>query len=72
MAKHKKDNGLEPSSDWEAQSDADTLMRAGEICADPDRLERAKKCLKKKKKAMRSVQDLIDYRNSKNDDEDED
>lgn len=56
-----------PATDdsWKHEDDARTLQRAGEVMSDPERLKNAQKFLKKQKKAMRSVDDLISYRNSK-------
>ncbi len=54
-----------PSSDWEHEDNARTLMKAGEILSDPTKMKGAHKHMKKQKKAMRSVADLIEYRNKK-------
>ncbi len=52
-------------SDWEHEDNARTLMRAGEILQDPKKMKGAHKHMKKQKKAMRSVQDLMEYNNQK-------
>lgn len=53
----------EGMSDWEHEDNARTLMKAGEILSDPKKMKGAHKHMKKQKKAMRSVSDLIDYKN---------
>lgn len=72
MAKSKKEKTEKaesmavPSSDdtWKHESDARSLESAAEVMADPERMKNAKKFHQKKKKAMRSVDDLIKHRNS--------
>lgn len=54
-----------PDDEWQAKSHANTIMDAHEIMADPDKMKKVKKHLHAKKKAMKSVQDLMDYRNEK-------
>ncbi len=72
MAKSKKVKEAEltaspvkPDSDWQAEDDFRTLMRAEEVKQDPERLKRAMKCAKKQAKAIRSIQDLKDLANQK-------
>lgn len=62
----KQQPGAMPVSDdsWKHEDDARQLERAAEVMADPERLKNAHKFHKKKKKAMRSVDDLIKHRNS--------
>lgn len=71
MAKKNKD-GLTsvpanpaPTNDWEAEGHANDLMRAGEVLTDPDKMKKAMKHLKKKKRAIKSVNDLVKFRNDK-------
>lgn len=51
--------------EWEIRNWADKIVEAHEIMCDPDKMKLVKKYLKTKKKAMRSIDDLISYRNSK-------
>lgn len=54
-----------PSEDtWKHENDARSLESAAEVMADPERMANAKKFHQKKKKAMKSVDDLIKHRNS--------
>lgn len=50
---------------WKHERDFGTLSDAEEIKADPERMKYALKHGKKKLKAIRSVTDLINYRNKK-------
>lgn len=50
---------------WKQEDDARTLQRAGEIMCDPERMKGAQKFLKKQKKAIKSITDIVDYRNDK-------
>lgn len=56
---------ISPDRDWESESHARTVMEAHEIMNDPDKMKAVHKHLKKKKKAMKSVDDLIKFRNDK-------
>lgn len=49
-----------PTADpsWQAEDDARTMMRHGEIMGDPKRMAAAHKHLKKQKKAISSVEEL--------------
>ncbi len=53
------------NDDWKHEDNARTLTKAGEILSNPEMMKGAHKHLKKQKKAMRSVHDLIEYRNKK-------
>lgn len=57
----------EPVSDdsWKHEDDARTLVSAHEIMNDPERMKHVKKHLNKKKNAMKSLSDVIKYRNDK-------
>jgi predicted RND superfamily exporter protein len=55
----------EINRDWEHEDNARTVIRAQEILNDPDKMKGVKKHLKKQKNAIRSVQDIISYRNEK-------
>lgn len=55
----------EPNREWEHESNTDAVIRAHDILNDPKKMKGVKKHLKKKKKAMRSVQDLINHRQNK-------
>jgi hypothetical protein len=50
--------------EWKAECDANDLMRAAEVKADPKRLEKAMAILQKKKAAIESVADLKAARNA--------
>lgn len=50
---------------WEIESWTRTLIEAQEIACDPDKMKYVKKEIQKKKVAIRSVDDLIKYRNEK-------
>lgn len=64
MKKESKASPMVDSDDtWKYESDARTLAEATEILNDPERLKNAKKFHGKKKKSMRSVDDLIKHRN---------
>lgn len=52
-------------SDWKAQCDANDLLRAAEIKADPARMKAALEILGQKKKAIESMEDLMAVRKSK-------
>lgn len=51
--------------DWKAKDDARTLQSAGEILSDNERMKKAHGHHKKAKKAFKSIDDLISYRNDK-------
>lgn len=59
--------GVNPTddSDWKGEQHANDLLRAGEVMADPEKMALAKKHLRKKKHAMKSVSDLVKFRNDK-------
>lgn len=70
MAKKKKTEevaSISPMNDdkWKAEDDARTLTRAGEIMCDPKRMKAAKGHIGDQKKAMKSIDDIINYRNEK-------
>ena len=56
------DMGME--KDWKSECDANDLMRAAEIKADPARMKAAMAVLQKKKAAIESVSDLKAARNA--------
>lgn len=66
-------NELSPKSDskkgkpdeWEINNWKRTVIEAHEIMCDPKKMKYVKESLKKEKKAIRSVDDLIAYRNDK-------
>lgn len=51
--------------DWKAECDANDLLRAAEIKADPARMKAAMSILDKKKAAIESMDDLMAVRKSK-------
>ena len=57
-----EDMGMD--KEWKAECDANDLMRAAEIKADPARMEKAMAILQKKKAAIESVADLKAARNA--------
>jgi hypothetical protein len=57
--------GSEDESDWKAQCDANDLLRAAEIKADPMRMKAALEILGKKKKAIDSMEELMAVRKEK-------
>ena len=52
MPKYPSEND---EKDWQAESDADTLIRAEEIKADKDRVKRARAKLEERREAMDKV-----------------
>lgn len=57
--------GSEDESDWKAQCDANDLLRAAEIKADPMRMKAALEILGQKKKAIDSMEELMAVRKEK-------
>jgi hypothetical protein len=58
-----EDEGME--SDYKAQCDANDLLRAAEIKADPARMKAALEILGQKKKAIDSMEELMAVRKEK-------
>ena len=58
-----EDEGVE--SDWKANCDANDLLRAAEIKADPARMKAALEILGQKKKAIDSMEELMSVRKDK-------
>jgi len=58
-----EDEGVE--SDWKANCDANDLLRAAEIKADPARMKAALEILGQKKKAIDSMEELMFVRKEK-------
>lgn len=56
---------MEMDSKWKAECDANDLLRAAEIKADPARMKAAMEILNKKKTAIESMDDLMAVRKSK-------
>lgn len=56
---------MEMDSKWKAECDANDLLRAAEIKADPARMKAAMAILDKKKTAIESMDDLMAVRKSK-------
>lgn len=56
---------MEMDSKWKAECDANDLLRAAEIKADPARMKAAMEILDKKKTAIESMDDLMAVRKSK-------
>lgn len=54
-----------PDDSWQHEDNARTLMKAGEIMSDPDKMKGAQKHMKKQKRAMKSMDDVIKFRNDK-------
>lgn len=57
-----KDSGM---SDYEHEDNARTVKRAHEIMADPVKMKGVKKHIKKEKRAIKSIDDMVKYRNDK-------
>jgi hypothetical protein len=57
--------GDKEESDWKAQCDANDLLRAAEIKADPMRMKAALDILGQKKKAIDSMEELMAVRKDK-------
>jgi hypothetical protein len=57
--------GDKEESDWKAQCDANDLLRAAEIKADPMRMKAALEILGQKKKAIDSMEELMAVRKDK-------
>lgn len=57
--------GDKEDSDWKAQCDANDLLRAAEIKADPMRMKAALEILGQKKKAIDSMEELMAVRKDK-------
>lgn len=55
----------DPKDDWQHKDNADTLMRAHEIMADPTKMKGAMIHIKKKAKAIRSVKDIQAFHQEK-------
>ena len=53
------------SPEYKAKNDFQDLMRAEEIKQDPDRMDAVHKHAKGQSKAIKSVQDIVAYRNKK-------
>ena len=55
---------VEESKDWEAECDAECLMKAEKIIKDPKRKEKAmkamEKMMKEKKEEMKTMEDLME------------
>ena len=60
-----EEEGEEDESDWKAQCDANDLLRAAEIKADPMRMKAALQILGQKKKAIDSMEELMAVRKEK-------
>lgn len=60
-----EEEGEEDESDWKAQCDANDLLRAAEIKADPMRMKAALEILGQKKKAIDSMEELMAVRKEK-------
>lgn len=60
-----EEEGEEDQSDWKAQCDANDLLRAAEIKADPMRMKAALEILGQKKKAIDSMEELMAVRKEK-------
>jgi hypothetical protein len=56
---------MEMDSKWKAECDANDLLRAAEIKADPARMKAAMEILDKKKTAIESMDDLMAVRKAK-------
>lgn len=56
---------MEMDSKWKAECDANDLLRAAEIKADPARMKAAMAILDKKKTAIESMDDLMAVRKAK-------
>lgn len=56
---------MEMDSKWKAECDANDLLRAAEIKADPARMKAAMAILDKKKTAIESMEDLMAVRKAK-------
>lgn len=56
---------MEMDSKWKAECDANDLLRAAEIKADPARMKAAMEILDKKKAAIESMDDLMAVRKAK-------
>jgi hypothetical protein len=56
---------MEMDSKWKAECDANDLLRAAEIKADPERMKAAMAILDKKKAAIESMDDLMAVRKAK-------
>ncbi len=65
LAKAPKKDKKQKFDKWEIESMADNIMRAHETLQDPEKMKHVKKHLNTKKKAMRSIDDLIKHRNEK-------
>lgn len=71
MAKKKKSSevqtmpSIDNSDDWKVKDALETLIRSQEICQDEELMKKVKKLAKVKKRAITSVDDLIEYRNDK-------
>ena len=67
MESESEDEGeeMEMDSKWKAECDANDLLRAAEIKADPARMKAAMEILDKKKAAIESMDDLMAVRKSK-------
>lgn len=57
--------GEKDESDWQANCDANDLLRAAEIKADPARMKAALEILGQKKKAIDSMEELMAVRKDK-------
>jgi hypothetical protein len=57
---------------WEIESWTRTIIEAQEIMCDPEKMKYVKSELKMKKKAFKSIDDIIRYRNEKATSEKED
>jgi len=56
---------MEMDSKWKAECDANDLLRAAEIKADPTRMKAAMEILDKKKTAIESMDDLMAVRKAR-------
>lgn len=59
-----EESDMSMEKDWKSECDANDLMRAAEIKADPARMKAAMAVLQKKKAAIESVSDLKAARNA--------
>lgn len=60
-----EEDEMEMDSKWKAECDANDLLRAAEIKADPARMKAAMAILDKKKTAIESMDDLMAVRKAK-------
>lgn len=54
-----------PDDTWQHEDNARTLMKAGEIMNDPDKMSGAMKHVRKQKKGIKSIMDMKKFRQQK-------